>query len=111
MTGLGYLNRTQQLVSGGEDAILVAWNMKMERIQTPEWKESDVCQVCKRPFFWNLRAMMENKTMGQRQHHCRMCGMAVCDKCSNRRTPLPKMGFEFDIRVCDPCYGQITDNE
>ncbi|CAL8107195.1 unnamed protein product [Orchesella dallaii] len=111
VTGLSYLTRTHQLISGGEDAILVAWNMKGERLQTPEWKESDICEVCKRPFFWNLRAMMENKTIGQRQHHCRACGKAVCDKCSTRRTPLPRMGFEFDIRVCDPCYSGVTDND
>jgi hypothetical protein len=111
VTGLAYLNRSKQLISGGEDSVLVAWNMHSERIQTPDWKESDYCEICKKPFFWNLRAMMESKTIGQRQHHCRMCGKATCDKCSNRKTPLPKLGFEFEVRVCDPCFSTITQQE
>jgi len=111
VTGLAYLNKSQQLVSGGEDSVLVAWNMASERLQTPDWKESDFCEICKKPFFWNLRAMMENKTIGQRQHHCRACGKAVCDKCSNRRSPLPKMGFEFEVRLCDPCFSATSEPE
>jgi len=109
VTGLEYLKKTNQLISGGEDAILVAWNMKIPRQETPEWKESDICETCRKPFFWNLRAMIESKTVGQRQHHCRACGKAVCDKCSSRRSPLPKMGFEFEVRLCDPCFAQVTD--
>lgn len=106
-----YLNRSKQLVSGGEDAVLVAWNMSSERLQTPDWKESDICEICRKPFFWNLKAMMETKTMGQRQHHCRACGKAVCDKCSTKRSPLPRLGFEFEVRVCDPCSGEIKQEE
>lgn len=45
--------------------------------------------------------------VGIRQHHCRHCGRAVCDKCSTNRINIPIMGFEFDVRVCDPCYTQL----
>lgn len=72
--------------------------------QTPEWKESDTCQKCNRPFFWNVRAMMDQRQMGMRQHHCRYCGQAVCSKCSTGRSKIPMMGFEFDVRVCEPCH-------
>lgn len=45
------------------------------------------------------------------QHHCRKCGKAVCGKCSSKRSPIPLMGFEFEVRVCDSCHEAITDEE
>ena len=36
-------------------------------VQTPEWAEADACQKCDMPFFWNMKAMWEKKTMGRRQ--------------------------------------------
>jgi hypothetical protein len=80
-------------------------------LKTPEWHESDCCQRCGRPFFWNLRAMMDQRQLGLRQHHCRYCGRAVCDRCSAGRASIPVMGFEFDVRVCDPCLTELKDME
>jgi len=54
---------------------------------------------------------MENKTMGLRQHHCRACGKAICDKCSSHKSPVPKLGFEFEVRLCDPCFNSLTETE
>ncbi|XP_049802981.1 WD repeat and FYVE domain-containing protein 2 [Schistocerca nitens] len=109
VTALCYASLSQQLISGGEDHVLVFWDMTAERKETPEWQESDTCQRCGRPFFWNLRAMMDQRQLGLRQHHCRLCGRAVCDRCSNGRSTIPVMGFEFDVRVCDPCHVQLKD--
>lgn len=104
------------------------------RKEVCEWVESDTCQLCTRPFFWNLKAMMDQRQFGNlllfnlqnlniiqqkliflfqgiRQHHCRHCGRAVCDKCSVNRINIPIMGFEFDVRVCDPCYNQLSNIE
>ena len=36
-------------------------------MQTPEWAESDKCQKCGTPFFWNVRSMWTLKTVGVRQ--------------------------------------------
>ncbi|OBS60737.1 hypothetical protein A6R68_08138, partial [Neotoma lepida] len=44
-------------------------------------------------------------------HHCRKCGKAVCGKCSSKRSSIPLMGFEFEVRVCDSCHEAITDEE
>lgn len=107
VTSLAYANKTQQLVSGGEDSVLVFWEMNDMRKEVCEWIESDTCQLCTRPFFWNLRAILDQRQLGIRQHHCRHCGRAVCDKCSTNRINIPIMGFEFDVRVCDPCYNQL----
>ncbi|MPC73414.1 WD repeat and FYVE domain-containing protein 2 [Portunus trituberculatus] len=88
---LVYCKTSHQLISGGEDAIVVFWDMKANRqeiefikaiislflhedpgmFQTPEWLQSDTCQYCERPFFWNIKAMMDQKQIGLRQHHCR----------------------------------------
>lgn len=109
VTSLLYNRLNKSLISGGEDCIVVAWNMKAKRIMTPQWSESDCCQRCKKPFFWNLKAMYELKTLGIRQHHCRNCGKAVCGDCSRQRTTIPAMGFEFPVRVCDECFPLFND--
>jgi len=111
VTGLAYVTQSGQLISGGEDAVLVAWNMKAPRVETPTWKESDTCELCKKPFFWNLKSMFDNKTIGQRQHHCRSCGRAICDKCSGKRLSLPKLGFEFQVRACDECAASVKEED
>jgi hypothetical protein len=36
---------------------------------------------CNAPFFWNVKQMWEDKDVSiARQHHCRACGNAICDK-------------------------------
>ncbi|ALC39270.1 CG5168 [Drosophila busckii] len=78
VSALAYANQTQQLISCGEDSVVVFWEMNAMRI---------------------------------RQHHCRHCGKAVCDNCSTNRINIPIMGFEFDVRCCDPCYKQLQTVE
>jgi hypothetical protein len=41
--------------------------MNVKRSETPKWLESDNCQICHLPFFWNLRAMWTQKQIGLRQ--------------------------------------------
>lgn len=50
---------------------------------------------------------MDQRQLGLRQHHCRNCGRALCASCSAQRIPIPPMGFEFEVRVCDPCHTQL----
>lgn len=38
--------------------------MNAMRKEVCEWVESDTCQLCTRPFFWNLRAMMDQRQIG-----------------------------------------------
>lgn len=109
VTSLCYSKNNNILLSAGEDCTVVAWNMSVKRDETPQWSESNNCQRCNRPFFWNFRAMYETKQMGLRQHHCRFCGKAVCGDCSQHRTTIPAMGFEFQVRVCDECFPQFSD--
>ncbi|EDV98972.1 WD repeat and FYVE domain-containing protein 2 [Drosophila grimshawi] len=111
VSALAYANHTQQLITSGEDSVVVFWEMNAMRKEVPDWVESNNCQLCSRPFFWNFRSMMDQKQLGIRQHHCRHCGKAVCDNCSTNRINIPIMGFEFDVRCCDPCYKQLQTVE
>jgi len=36
-------------------------------LQPVKWHESDECEKCSSPFFWNLKLMWEAKTIGGRQ--------------------------------------------
>uniref|UniRef100_A0A4W5NLP2 WD repeat and FYVE domain containing 2 n=1 Tax=Hucho hucho TaxID=62062 RepID=A0A4W5NLP2_9TELE len=109
--GLCYAPHTRQLISCSSDGGIVIWNMDVTRQETPEWLDSDSCQKCEQPFFWNFKQMWDSKKIGLRQHHCRKCGQAVCGKCSAKRSTIPVMGFEFEVRVCDSCHESITDDD
>ncbi|GAU89035.1 hypothetical protein RvY_01633 [Ramazzottius varieornatus] len=109
VTSLYYASSTQQLISGGEDGLLAVWDMSVTRTETPTWQESDTCQQCNKPFFWNFKMMFDVKQLGMRQHHCRHCGKAICDACSPNRLTIPIMGFECPVRVCVVCYGLLKD--
>jgi hypothetical protein len=36
-------------------------------VKTPEWLDSDSCQKCDQPFFWNFKQMWDSKKIGLRQ--------------------------------------------
>ncbi|XP_066253897.1 WD repeat and FYVE domain-containing protein 2 [Euwallacea similis] len=111
VSALHYSDSTKQLISAGEDGVIVFWDMNQPRQETPEWAETDLCQLCNKPFFWNIRAMVDQRQLGLRQHHCRHCGKAICEKCSQGRVTIPSMGFEFAVRVCEPCHNILKDKE
>lgn len=96
-------------LSGGDDGSLVAWDMKARREPNPDWANSDNCQRCDVPFFWNLRAMWDRKVVGLRQHHCRICGAAVCYNCSQCRVRHPRLGYEIPVRSCEGCKAKLED--
>ncbi|XP_016401258.1 WD repeat and FYVE domain-containing protein 1-like [Sinocyclocheilus rhinocerous] len=108
---LWYLPLTHQLVSCSADGGITVWNMETTREEAPQWLDSDSCQKCRQPFFWNIKQMWDSKTLGLRQHHCRKCGKAICGKCSSKRSTYPIMGFEFQVRMCDDCYDTIKEED
>lgn len=86
-------------VSGAELSCIVScWNEMVELVDL----SSDLVWVC------GLRCL---SACCLPQHHCRKCGKAVCGKCSSKRSSIPLMGFEFEVRVCDSCHESITDEE
>ena len=102
---------SRQLISGAEDSKIVAWDMDAKRKENPSWHESDLCEYCQKPFFWNFKVMWEKKVVGKRQHHCRRCGSAICDDCSKSRSSIPVLGHEFKVRICNQCLNKIGDDE
>lgn len=108
---LRYLPLTRQLVSCSADGGITVWNMDTTRQEAPQWLDSDSCQKCEQPFFWNIKQMWDTKTLGLRQHHCRKCGKAICGKCSSKRSTYPIMGFEFQVRMCDDCFNTIKEDD
>lgn len=111
VTSLAYASGSKQLISGSDDGVIGIWHMDVKRTETPAWEDSDTCQKCSVPFFWNFKKMWEEKTLGIRQHHCRKCGKAICNKCSSKKSTIPPMGYEYEVRVCDDCFTEITDED
>lgn len=111
VTALAHSGEHGRLLSAGEDSRLVCWDMAAPRLETPDWAEADNCQLCNKPFFWNLKSMYDQKQMGLRQHHCRRCGKAVCDYCSSKRSTLTDRGHEYPVRVCEGCFIHVTPEE
>ncbi|CAL1543265.1 unnamed protein product [Lymnaea stagnalis] len=109
--GLVHSKTSRQLLTGSDDCVLGIWDMVVKRLETPDWAESDVCQKCDSPFFWNFRKMWADRKVGQRQHHCRNCGKALCQACCNQMSTIPLMGYEYEVRVCDECFQSITPEE
>uniref|UniRef100_A0A915HQ45 Hepatocyte growth factor-regulated tyrosine kinase substrate n=1 Tax=Romanomermis culicivorax TaxID=13658 RepID=A0A915HQ45_ROMCU len=64
----------------------------------PEWLDSNTCHRCSVEF-----------GLLTRKHHCRNCGQVFCDKCSSRTLPLPHIGIETDVRVCETCFDVLRN--
>lgn len=95
------------LFSSSYDGELIKWDMQRKRSLPTEWHENDACELCQTPFYWNFSKMWQNKTLGVRQHHCRLCGRALCMKCTDRGHSIPSMGFEKLVRLCVSCYDDL----
>ncbi|CAG0918499.1 unnamed protein product [Notodromas monacha] len=59
----------------------------------PNWIDGEACMQCRSTF-----------SMFTRKHHCRACGKIFCDPCSQHSLPLPHLGIEKFVRVCDYCF-------
>lgn len=70
---------------------------------TLEWVEdgaTDSCMVCKMAF----------TMLTIRRHHCRCCGLLVCDACSTQRfQPEATMATQNVVRICDGCYNLLAN--
>lgn len=78
--------------------------------------DAKACRVCDRKF----------GLLTRRRHHCRRCGLVVCDKCSSNKVFLnssdilqdPEGSLESTTvlaaqqqRVCDNCFDDLLENQ
>jgi len=104
---LGLAQEASKLFSVDESGHLVCWDLKAKRSMPPPWRESDRCEICDVPFFWNFKVIWDRKTLGVRRHHCRICGSSVCGNCCGNTTVFPAMGFEKPARICKTCHKKM----
>jgi FYVE zinc finger len=72
--------------------------MQSEVIRPAAWQPdsaSDHCMKCDNRF-----------TFFNRRHHCRRCGLLVCDDCSKAR--IPTSNTSCNVRVCSPCVKEMS---
>lgn len=69
---------------------------------SPVWvpdSDATTCMHCKKSQF----------SLINRKHHCRKCGMVVCNACSNQKWLLPQQS-SHPLRVCLTCYQQLSQS-
>ncbi|CAK9300931.1 unnamed protein product [Gordionus sp. m RMFG-2023] len=59
--------------------------------------EASQCMHCKKSQF----------TLINRRHHCRNCGLVVCNMCANKKFLLPHQS-SHPLRVCLTCYDRLS---
>ncbi|XP_031637351.1 zinc finger FYVE domain-containing protein 1-like isoform X2 [Contarinia nasturtii] len=88
-------------------------------------REANFCCVCMKPFgtaedlvslakkqsSYSVKSELINDPnemngsmyCDRKRHHCRSCGLAVCDFCSQNRRTVPERGWTTEVRICDTC--------
>ena len=73
-------------------ALFIEWNYAIKLSMRPVWQDSSACQSCNQSF-----------SLLTRQHHCRRCGKAVCQRCSPYIASLKELAHSKPQRVCRTC--------
>ncbi|KAI6177845.1 Lateral signaling target protein 2-like protein [Aphelenchoides bicaudatus] len=79
-----------------ETAVEVRESISLPTIIGVEWVPDSECENCV--------ACGTSFTLIRRRHHCRNCGRIFCDQCSRNVLPLPELGYERPVRVCNACF-------
>ena len=77
---------------------MLQWKREVAESLQPVWDSESVkqCRVCNTDF-----------SAFRRQHHCRLCGKAVCGDCSPYRGRVPWGGDRGKERLCRGCVGTL----
>lgn len=63
--------------------------------EAPVWVPDDAAKTCNK--------CSDTFTLISRRHHCRVCGLLVCGKCSPKKMRIPTLDNK-NVRVCNSCY-------
>ena len=78
----------------------VAPSPRPDRVEWEADEARDDCNFCLAKF-----------SFSRRRHHCRACGLLVCNGCSRERARVPGYGL-LAVRVCDACrIGSIASKK
>ena len=61
LTSLALGTKSRRLFSADESGRLICWDMRAKRIMAPAWRDTDHCEICDSPFFWNFKVMWDRK--------------------------------------------------
>ncbi|TPX43839.1 hypothetical protein SeMB42_g04565 [Synchytrium endobioticum] len=88
----------QKTIVTERDAMSKQKRTLMADYKAPIWIPDDQassCMQCKEEF-----------SIFRRKHHCRLCGLVVCNPCSSNYVVLPGHE-ERPARTCDPCFAKV----
>jgi len=91
---LTHLERCIRYASGGN-------NLNQKNVAA-HWIPDDKADAC-------MHCHTSKFSAYNRRHHCRNCGLIVCDGCSKKRFLLPHLDSK-PVRVCDACYNKLTNS-
>jgi hypothetical protein len=66
----------------------------------PIWDVDDTkCQLCQKAFGIFFR-----------KHHCRNCGITVCEPCSKEKCRIPRLDEKALFKVCNRCARELKEH-
>uniref|UniRef100_A0A0M3K378 Lateral signaling target protein 2 homolog n=1 Tax=Anisakis simplex TaxID=6269 RepID=A0A0M3K378_ANISI len=68
----------------------------VDDLEGVRWVPDSDCEQC--------TACATAFTLVRRRHHCRNCGRIFCSRCSANSLPLPELGYDRKVRVCNLCF-------
>lgn len=72
-------------------------------LQAPQWLDSDSCQKCEQPFFWNIKQMWDTKTLGLRQ-----VGAGLTSVLSSPLSLLVMLIYGWFSLLCSTTAGSVA---
>jgi hypothetical protein len=88
------------------ESMLEVKTIRSAKYDLPQWVGFDqdcTCACCASLFTWASTSNTEAQA-ARDKHNCRSCGSLVCDPCSKNKVPIPSIGINQSVRVCDRCY-------
>ncbi|XP_061567813.1 pleckstrin homology domain-containing family F member 1-like [Cololabis saira] len=84
-------------ISDCQSSLVQDGSCKPSAVFAVSWIPEDAAEVCMRCF--------RKFTAIVRRHHCRKCGILVCNQCSKQRAVIHHIHPTKQLRICKLCHG------